>query len=234
MNAVRPTTEITKAREELAWKLRYRGKSETFIAAEIEKAGLGKISQPGVHKMLARIEGRVYDALLPRILRMRATHTVMLMHQVEELTDAWERSKNADKSVVKQTSGAGSDKEDRTAVKLTDQDGNKDYLAEARRALADIRKMWGADAPTKIAPTTPDGESPYMGNEQVRSELRKLTPQEIEAIVQADEQNRKLLETIDVTPKREAQDCALEETNFENQGSDQGTQTGEGVGTPAP
>jgi hypothetical protein len=54
------------------------------------------------------------------------------------------------------TEGAG---EERLEQTVKGQSGNPALLGQFREALADIRKIWGLDAPQKIAPTDDKGDS---------------------------------------------------------------------------
>jgi hypothetical protein len=166
---------LTRQREELAWELRVRGLREQRIAEEIEKAGLGRITQQAVSCMLIRLEARALEAMQERVggVKIRQTDALWLIYN--EAMQAWERSKQAHKSLARkvaddgQPSGAGT-------LTLSDQDGDPRFLNEARAALADIRKIWGLDAPSKFAPTSPDGKEEYgkLTDEQRALGLRNL------------------------------------------------------------
>jgi hypothetical protein len=143
--------ELTRQREELAWELAAKGLSDAKIAAEIDKAGLGEITHQGVNKMLRRVEARFFREMTERIAGVKASQTKALMTVYREAMDAWERSKQTAKTLTKQVGGAGPGPGgvERVTTQLRDQDGDPRFLTEARAALAEVRKIWGADAPEK-------------------------------------------------------------------------------------
>lgn len=55
---------------------------------------------------------------------------------------------------------------------------NPNLLKVAITALQDIRKMYGDDAPTKVAPTTPDGKKEWQPER-----VREMSESELEALV---------------------------------------------------
>jgi len=162
MPAPHPRSSIVRAREELAWELSVKGWREQAIADELDRAGLGRVTQQAVSKMLRRVDKRVLSKLEDRVERRKVWLSDALLFIYGEAMAAWEKSKEPDKSIRRRVRtnelGALDPVPGEVMVlTVTDSDGDPRYLAEARAALADQRKLWGLDAPTKIAPTTPDG-----------------------------------------------------------------------------
>lgn len=150
----RKSKEETRDQESRAWQLRCQGWTTYRIAAEIG------ITQSAVWKMLRRVEQRVLAGLKDSVVRMKATQTAQLENLLDEALQAWEKSKEPAQSVTKRTvTGQGDNPtvEETVTQQMKGQCGNPTFLAEARDVLADLRKVWGIDAPTKVAPTTPDG-----------------------------------------------------------------------------
>jgi predicted transcriptional regulator len=79
-----------------------------------------KISQPAVSKILARIRARTLEDVDALQEQIRADHTLMLANQYAEAMAGWAKTKDAK------------------------------FLTEARSTLADLRKLWGVDAPESI------------------------------------------------------------------------------------
>jgi hypothetical protein len=152
--------------ERRAWELRQQGWSERRIAAEIG------VEAASVHRILARDEKRLVAQLKEEGEKVKVRQTSVLEHITDEALQAWERSKESAKAMTKRTAakkegeskgegkGEGDNAETPSEQVTTHQesrDGNTDYLKEARAALADVRRIWGADAPTKTAQTDPTG-----------------------------------------------------------------------------
>jgi len=144
----------------LAWEHRIKGMSERLIAEEIEKAGLGRITQQGVSLMLIRIEARTLEQMTERIGGEKARQTHALWHIYHEAMQAWERSKAANKSITKRVdsrsgkatddgSASGATGSEQITTHISDQDGDPRFLDQARAALADARKIWGFEAPQR-------------------------------------------------------------------------------------
>lgn len=77
-----------------------------------------------------------------------------LAHIRNEALEAWNRS--CDERQIRQTQqkdGANGNGERSASLRTEDRDGDPRFLAEARAAEADIRKLWGMDAPAKTEVT---------------------------------------------------------------------------------
>jgi DNA-binding transcriptional LysR family regulator len=155
-----PAREVSRQREQDAWTLRQEGRTEAAIA---ERLG---VSQPAVSKMLRRVEDRVLKDLTKEVGRTKARQTAQLEWAASQAARAWERSLEDAVSVKESVAPIGpkdaqSEREVGVETERTTrgQSGNPALLAQFREALADIRKIWGLDAPTKVAATDDKGES---------------------------------------------------------------------------
>jgi predicted transcriptional regulator len=152
------TREETRGHELRAWDLRQRGWTQERIAQEL---GLERSS---ISRILSRLDQRFRATMREQVGELKSEQTAILRHIVAESMDAWERSKESAKSVTVKTEGQGAAEgkgKGSTVQQVKDQDGDTVYLDEARAALADIRKIWGADAPARTALTSPDGKEPW-------------------------------------------------------------------------
>ena len=141
-----PRTRI-RAREGRAMELATQGWSQHRIAAELQ------ISQPAVSKLLRRVEDRILRELTAAVERQKARHTLRLEHLYAEALRAWEQSKqDATRRRQRKTVGRAGGATGATVAELVveEQHGDPRYLEEGRKALADLRKLWGLDAPHKV------------------------------------------------------------------------------------
>jgi hypothetical protein len=136
-------------------------------------ADLG-ISQAAVSKLLKRIETRVLRELAETVERQKARQTLRLEHQYAEAMRAWEESKvdTTRKRQRKTHGGSGGTDATVAEVVVENQHGDPRYLEVARKALADVRKVWGLDAPHQLDVRA---QNPYDGmtEEALRDELAR-------------------------------------------------------------
>ena len=143
-----------RARERRAVELAVQGSSQHAIAAELH------ISQAAVSKLLKRADDRVLQELSDRVERQKVRQTQRLERLFSESMTAWEKSK-ADATRRRQRK-SGSDVGVHAAgqtvaeVVTETQHGDPRYWESARKALTDLRKVWGLDAPTQLDVTTHD------------------------------------------------------------------------------
>lgn len=146
------------------------GWSQPQIAADLG------VSQPAVSKLLTRIETRLLRELAETAQRQKARQTLRLEHLFAEAMRAWNESK-ADTTRRRQRQTHGGDGVGATVAELVveNQHGDPRYLEEARKALADQRKLWGLDAPQKV--DLHASRDPYddMPEEALRAELARQT-----------------------------------------------------------
>lgn len=149
--------EVTLENERRAWALRQKMWTHERIAQEL---GLERTT---VTMMLKRIGNRHLKTIQDEVASIRAEQLDQLSYIADEAMQAWESSKapskSASKTSKKRTSGGAGD--DETRVETKERDGNPAYFTAAMKALEDIRKLLGLDAPIKVAPTNPAGDKPY-------------------------------------------------------------------------
>jgi hypothetical protein len=173
------TLKETRSKEELAniereaWHLRVKGWTTYRIAAHL-----------GVHattiaRMLARIEKRLADRFEKDAHQIKGRQTEILERIAEVALEQFERScEDAEKrrTVSKRVSSKPAGEERASdmlsdvpddleesafvieeTTEVTGQSGNPALLAQARGALADVRTIWGLDAPKRQELTGRDG-----------------------------------------------------------------------------
>jgi predicted transcriptional regulator len=160
-----------RTRELRAMELTVHGWSQHQIAADLG------ISQAAVSKILKRTEIRVLRELTAIVERQKARHTLRLEHIFAEALRAWEQSKGdtTRRRQRKSDSGPGGTGSTVAEVVVENQHGDPRYLEEARKALADHRKLWGLDAPQKVDVRAPRNLYDGMTEEALRDELAKQT-----------------------------------------------------------
>ncbi len=147
--------EQQKARERQVWELRMKGWTHEMIAEEL---GLERST---ITKMLGRLSLAASKELTGTLIEEKMAQLGQLRHVVAEAMEAWERSKQVDKTMttrnLQATDKAGKTKTvggGEVTVKVTEVDGDPRYLQVANQARADIRKMLGLDSPMKILDLT--------------------------------------------------------------------------------
>lgn len=133
------------------------------------------ISQAGVSKLLKRGETRALRELADTIERHKARQTMRLEHHYAEAMHAWEESKADTTRKRQRKTQAGSGGTDATVAEVIveDRHGDPRYLEVARKGLADVRKVWGLDAPHQLDVRAQ--KNPYNGmtEEALRDELAR-------------------------------------------------------------
>jgi len=130
------------------WKLLSQGKTPTAIANQL---GLARQS---VHRIIRRVEARYNTSIMATVAEIKARQAIMLEGAMDEAMSAWERSKNPSKRIRKQSGkggveGRAGQSNEHVETQVESQVGDPRYLAEARAALADLRKLYGLNAPAK-------------------------------------------------------------------------------------
>jgi len=151
------TRQRTQDREQEAWRLRVAGFSQWQIAEKLD------ISQPAVSKILARVGKRLAEEFLEEVRSVKMAQTETLERIMAESLAAWQRSKQ-DAQTLATVHGRTTVKDgevialpDQITQTVTGQSGNPAHLAQARGALADIRSLWGLDAPQRQEHSGPGG-----------------------------------------------------------------------------
>lgn len=152
--------ERTAENERRAWELRLQGWTERRIGDELG------VHRSTVGKMLQRMEKRLAAEFRDHAEEVKARQTGRLERLFEELVEQWRRSCE---DGVTETTVEGRCQVDKTTGEIvplptetrrtvSGQSGNPALLAQALKALADIRAIWGLDAP-KRTDVTSEGEA---------------------------------------------------------------------------
>jgi predicted transcriptional regulator len=156
-----------RTRELRAIELAVRGRSQHQIAEDLG------VSQAAVSKLLKRVDTRLLREFAETLERQKVRHTLRLEHLYSEAKHAWTESQ-ADATRRRQRKSQGGRGEATVAEIVTEnQHGDPRYLDEARKALGDLRKVWGLDAPQKVdlrAARNPYGN---LSEEALREELAR-------------------------------------------------------------
>jgi hypothetical protein len=137
------------------WTLLSEGKTPSAIARDVG------VARQSVHRIIRRVEAKYNQAIGATVERLKARQARTLWAVVDEAVDAWERSKQPSRRVRKESGsrgpgglrngesggGRGSSRTDLTRTEVESRVGDPRFLAEAREALADLRKLYGLDAP---------------------------------------------------------------------------------------
>jgi len=143
------TRQATRDHEIQAWDLRCR-----LQYTEVQIAETLGVHQSTAHRMLARMEKRLFNELRDRAEAYKVRQTGQLHAIYEEAMTAWRKS-TVDSEVVATTSGRSAMSSNGAVVDLPDQilttragqSGNPALLAKAMDALESIRAIWGFNAP---------------------------------------------------------------------------------------
>jgi predicted transcriptional regulator len=158
-----------RTRELRTMELTVLGWSQHQIAADLG------VSQAAVSKILNRVERRVLRELTATVERQKARHTLRLEHIFTEAMRAWDQSKadTTRRRQRKSEGGAGGPGATVAEIVVENQHGDARYLEEARKALADHRKLWGLDAPQKVDLRASRNPFEGMTEDALREELTK-------------------------------------------------------------
>ena len=132
-------------RERRVVELSTTGWSQHAIAADLQ------ISQAAVSKILARAETRTLRELTATLERQKVRQTQRLEFVFAESVRAWQDSK-AGATTRRQRKVEGGTGAGQTVAEVTVEGDHGDprYLETARKALMDLRKLWGMDAPQRL------------------------------------------------------------------------------------
>jgi DNA-binding CsgD family transcriptional regulator len=110
------------------------------------------ISQPAVSKIVRRVEDRLLADLTCKAERQRARQTLRLEHLYGQAMQAWQDSKQEGLRRRQRKTEHGSGTSSTVAELISEnRHGDPRYLDEARKALTDLRKVWGVDAPERVS-----------------------------------------------------------------------------------
>lgn len=167
-NGHEPRARI-RTRELRTMELTVLGWSQHQIAADLG------VSQAAVSKILNRVERRVLRELTATVERQKVRHTLRLEHIFTEAMRAWDQSKadTTRRRQRKSEGGPGGPGATIAEIVVENQHGDARYLEEARKALADHRKLWGLDAPQKVDLRASRNPFEGMTEGALREELTK-------------------------------------------------------------
>jgi DNA-binding MarR family transcriptional regulator len=131
-----------------------------------------EIAPATVSRALARAEKRALAAMVSTVTAHKVKALERLEHLYRTSMDAYASScvVARERTRAKRKTGAEGNSEETEIVKETAR-GNPRYLAEARSAVADIRKLLGLDAPAKVSIVDPDRPFRESNEDDVRREL---------------------------------------------------------------
>jgi len=138
--------EEIKMREREIWLMRTeKFMTQTQIGKELN------ISNSFVSAILTRITKRFNDEFRDKVLDYKYTQTEQLTNVAREAADAWEKSKQAAKSVTTKEEDGGKTGKGSTIKSIKEQYGDPRFLNTIITALADVREIWGLNAPAAEA-----------------------------------------------------------------------------------
>jgi hypothetical protein len=142
-----------------------RGRTQHQIAASLG------ISQPAVSKIERRIEERLLADVAYRAERLRARQTLQLRYVYGEALDAWHASKaETVRRRQRRAEASGTSVGTIAEIVAENQHGDPRYLEIARKALSDLRAVWGVDAPARVEAYT---SFAAMSDEALDAELAR-------------------------------------------------------------
>jgi len=142
-----------------------QGHSQIAIADQLG------ISQPTVSTDLKAIQKQWREAAVRDFDEQRERELRKLDALELESWKAWQRSQKPSQEAILTTDGTSQ----RTQKKVAEQVGDVRFLEQISKCIAARRALLGLDAPTKVAPTSPDGSEAYHCH--VMSELMRLAEQ---------------------------------------------------------
>jgi hypothetical protein len=147
------------------------GWSQHQIAADVG------ITQAAVSKILTRVELRLLRDFTVAGERQKARQTLRLEHLYAEAMRAWEQSKaeTTRRRQRKSEGGHGGAAATVAEIVVENQHGDPRYLEEARKTLADHRKLWGLDAPQQLDVRASRNPYDSMSEDALRDELARQT-----------------------------------------------------------
>lgn len=142
---------------------------------QVEIAGLLGIAQSQVSYDIATIKRRWRESSVINMDEAKQKELAEVALLQKEYYDAWQRTLDErTKTRTEQSSVTGEPdkkgKQKGSAKAVIEKEtmlGNPAYLAGVMSCIERRCKMLGLDAPTKVAPTTPDGLKPYIASDEM-------------------------------------------------------------------
>lgn len=145
-----------------------KGSTQSQIARELG------VSQSTVSVDLKAIRREWRDSRIRDFDEAVSIELKKLDHLEREAWSGWERSQQPAESTKVTQDGSG-----KKAEKIVkQQQGDPRFLEQVHRCIVSRRTLLGLDAPTRIAPTSPDGREPY--HTYVMAELMRLAEETAE------------------------------------------------------
>ena len=155
-----------------------RGKSQRVVGEEYG------ITQARVSQICDAVDTHLFPLHQERIRLLKSRQTASLMHIYGEAIAAWERSQKEYLSVTEEesttTAGQNPGATSKSSRTKRAQVGGAQYLAEARAALADIRKIWAVEAP--VAEVDDEADGPRVAGIGLREGRDQWLREQIEAM----------------------------------------------------
>jgi transposase len=161
---------IARERERRAWVLyTEHGLTQAQIADELH------VTKMSISRALKRAEALGVQELREKISAHKALQLARLESLYRLAMQSFQSSKG-DHTIKTRSEKTGRDgsPEIVTRVQVVRKAGDARHLAEARGALADIRKLLGLDASTKIQVTDPERPDQDTSDEDLRKELAEI------------------------------------------------------------
>lgn len=162
--AARLPKDVSRRIAREAWELRQRFKSDRQIVEILSEQFGIRLNHGTVCRMIWRQEKILAAEFVERAEEIKARQTMMLDHMARDAYAEYERSKLGSVTTKVTTDAPEGDPGDADSADRADpqpsadakvetttkgQTGDPALLAQARGALADIRKIWGLDSPEK-------------------------------------------------------------------------------------
>lgn len=156
--------EVARRRRVVS-ELYIQGHSQMAIAEQVG------VSQPTVSTDLKTIQQQWRESAIRDLDSLREKELRKLDAVELEAWKAWQRSQKPAQEATVCTDGSTQ----KTVKKVAEQTGDPRFLDQISKCIASRRALLGLDAPTKIAPTSPDGEEAYHSH--VMAQLMRLAEQ---------------------------------------------------------
>jgi hypothetical protein len=160
-------------RETLAIEQRRQAVADLYLQGWIQTAIADhlSISQSTVSADLKAVQAQWRESAIRDFDTARGIEIRKLERVEREAWQGWEQSKKPTQTAVMTTDG----QKQTTRKAVSEQHGDPRFLELIQRCIASRRSLLGLDAPTRVAPTSPDGQQPY--HLFVMAELMKLAEQ---------------------------------------------------------
>jgi hypothetical protein len=141
-------------RQVRAWDLKRRGWTHRRIGE-----ALG-ITESSATRLLNKLEDRELKRLSDSVARQKAAQTGWAEHWIDEAMQAWEASKQPERRVTVREDADGAKT---TVTQVGTREGDPAHLDRAMKAAAELRRLWGLDAPVSRPTEDTTGQLTYAG-----------------------------------------------------------------------